>query len=135
MQIPAIKHLAFASLLFALSLTFGFPKAAFQKAKKLKIELGRTFLNDTVKIYFDKKLVYHQQLNTPDSAQITDIFEVKKPEKPFTITVEINGIKFEKSSPKRQKELDDEGYSLLIDYNREAEEVEIKTKTVIILYD
>ncbi|HSI89853.1 MAG TPA: hypothetical protein VK927_01995, partial [Adhaeribacter sp.] len=67
--------------------------------------------------------------------RLTDVFEVKKPKKPFTITVEINGARFEQSSPKQQRELDDDGYSLVINYNRSAEEVEIKTKTVIILYD
>ena len=130
-----MKYLLTAWLFLLLLFACGEVRAGKQKARKLKIELGQTFKKDEVKIYLDKKLVYQKQLTTPDSARITDAFEVKKSDKPFTITVEINGEKFEKSSPKQQKELDDEDYSLLIDYNREAEEVEIKTKTVIILYD
>ena len=110
-------------------------QAEKQKIEKLKIELGQVFANDAVKIYLDKKLVYNKVISSLDSVRITDAFEVKKTAKAFTITVEINGSRFEKSSPKNQKELNTEDYSLLIDYNREAEEVEIKTKTVIILYD
>jgi len=103
--------------------------------QKLQIELGKHFQEDRVKIYLDKKLVYNKQITTADSTKATDVFTVTKPKKPFVITVEVNGEKFEKSSPKQTKELNKEDYSLLIDYNRKAEEVEIKTKTVIILYD
>lgn len=130
-----MQHVLKIGLILLLLAAYGNIYAAKQKAGKLKIELGQMFANDVVKVYFDKKLVYNKQITTPDSAQMTDMVEVKKPENDFTITVEINGEKFEKSSPKRQKELDDEDYSLLINYNRETEEVEIKTKTVIILYD
>src|SRR5688500_7884331 len=129
----ARKYIFPVCMVLLTALAFDSAKAGFQKTKKLKIELGQTYVNDQVKIYLDKKLVYNKQLSTPDSLRITDIVEVKKPDQPFTITVEINGAKFEKSSPKQHKELDDEDYSLLIDYNRAAEEVEIKTKTVIIL--
>ncbi|KAA9333648.1 hypothetical protein [Adhaeribacter soli] len=103
--------------------------------QKLKIELGQTFRNDKVKVYLNQKLVYHQTLTTPDSAQITDAFKVPKPKKPFALTVEINDVKFEKSSPKNARELDKEDYSLLINYHPETEEIEIKTKIVIVLYD
>ena len=135
MRIISVKHFVSVGLVCLLTFAFSNLRAGFQKTKKLKIELGQSFSNDLVKIYFDKKLVYNKLLSTADSVRITDVVEVKKPEKMFTITVEINGTKFEKSSPKRQKELEDEDYSLLINYNEEAEEVEIKTKTVIILYD
>ena len=127
---------------FSLLLTFSWALFAAEKAlaqkvvrPKLKIELGQHFQNDEVKIYLDKKLVYNKKLASTDSVAITDAFEVPKPKNDFTLTVEVNGEKFEQSSPKKQKELDDEFYSLLINYNRQAEEVEIKTKTVIILYD
>jgi hypothetical protein len=116
-----------------------FPEVKIQtenfKGKMLKIELGQTFRNDHVKVYLDKKLVYSKQITSSDSALITDVFEVTKPKMPFTIMVEVNGEKFEKSSPKQEKELDKEDYSLLVNYNRETEEVEIKTKIVIVLYD
>ena len=103
--------------------------------QKLKIELGQTFRNNEVKVYLNQRQVYHQKLTTPDSAQITDAFEIPKPKKPFRLTVEINGIKFEKSSPKNARELDKEDYSLLINYHPETEEIEIKTKILIVLYD
>lgn len=106
-----------------------------QQRRKLKIELGQRFREDDVKIYVDQKPVYRKVLSTPDSAELTDAFEINKPKQAFTLTVEINGAKFEKSSPKKAKELDTEDYSLLINYDRETEEVEIKTKTVIVLYD
>lgn len=134
----------FANLIMKLSGLFIFALALFVPAKtvgqqapkpKLKIELGRDFQNDTVKIYLDKKLVYNKIVLSPDSLSISDAFEMPKPKNDFTLTVEINGEKYEQSRPKKQKELDDEFYSLLINYHREAEEVEIKTKTVIILYD
>ena len=102
---------------------------------KLKIELGQHFQNDKVKIWLDKKLVYNKVVFTPDSLAFSDVFEVPKPKNDFTIIVEVNGEKFEQSRPKKQKELNDEFYSLLINYDRAAEEIEIKTKTVIILYD
>ena len=112
-----------------------FPRIEMQKTKPLKIELGQTFQEDDVKVYLDQKLVYHRKLTTPGSALITDALEVPKPKKPFTLTVEINGAKFEKSSPKDSKELDKEDYSLLVNYDPETEEVEIKTKIVMVLYD
>lgn len=120
---------------FMLALSTGFFQAGSPKDKKLKIELGQGFQNDRVKVYLDKKLVYNKAISTPDSALITDFVEVLKPKKPFTIRVEVNGEKFEKSSLKQENELDREDYSLLINYNREAEEVEIKTKILIVLYD
>lgn len=124
------------ALLLACSL-FTTDKAVSQKLpkQKLRIELGQYFQKDEVKIYLDKKLVYNKTLTTSDAAAVTDAFEIPKPKKEFTLTVEINGEKFEQSSPKKQRELDDKDYSLLVNYNREAEEVELKTKTVIILYD
>ncbi|MFC5269151.1 hypothetical protein [Adhaeribacter terreus] len=118
-----------------MSISIGAVQTEAQKAKKLKIELGETFRNDQVKIYLDKKLVYDKRISTSDSATIADLFYVNKPKKPFTISVEINGVRYEKSSPKQQKELDDENYSLLINYNRENAEVEVETQSLIILYD
>ena len=135
MQKRAIPTFFFGCFILFFLAECGNIQAEKQKAEKLTIELGQTFANDGVKIYLDKKLVYNKLITTPDSSRITDVFEVKKPAKAYTLTVEINGSRFEKSSPKNQKELNTEDYSLLIDFNREAEEVEIKTKTVIILYD
>jgi hypothetical protein len=105
------------------------------KNKKLKIELGHGFANDAVKIYLDKKLVYNKAVSSKAESGVTDVFFVVKPKKPFSITVEVNGQWFEKSSLKNEKELDKEDYSILINYNRDSEEVEIKTKAVIVLYD
>jgi hypothetical protein len=126
-----------SGILFFVCALFFAEEAMAQKTKKqkLKIELGQHFRNDNVKIYLDKKLVYNKTISTPDSALITDVFEVTKPKKSYTITIEVNGVTFEKSSPKQAKELDMEDYSLLVNYNRETEEVELKTKIVIVLYD
>jgi hypothetical protein len=109
--------------------------AGIQKPEKLQIELGQTFRNDHVKIYLDKKLVFDKKVTTPDSGRIAEGIRVTKPKKPFEIMVEVNGAKFEKSSPKHETELDKKDYSLLINYNPETEEVEIKTKVVIVLYE
>jgi hypothetical protein len=129
------KNLLSGFVLAFLSILPGIIPAEAQKAKKLKIELGETFKYDQVKIYLDKKLVYDNRVSTVDSAGLADLFYVNKPKTPYTITVEINGSKFEKSTPKKKKELDDEDYSILINYNREAGEIDVKTKTLIILYD
>lgn len=114
---------------------FGNYEAEAQKSKKMKIELGETFRNDQVKVFLNKDLVYDKRTTTADSATIADLFYVNRPKGPYTVTIEINGQKFEKSSPKKQKEIDDENYSLLINYNRENGEVELKTHSLIILYD
>ncbi len=135
MQIPLKFNFWLLVFSAALGLVFSFKPSEFQKNQKLKIELGQTYRNDRVKIFLDKKLVYNKQVITPDSALISDAFTVNKPKKPFSITLEINGAKFEKSAPKQTKELDKEDYSILIDYDREAEEIDIKRKIIIILYD
>ena len=105
------------------------------KLQKLKIELGQTYRNDLVRVFLDKKLVYEKRVTTNDSTGIADVFYLNKPTKPFIVLVEVNGVKFEKSNLKNKAELGKEDYSLLISYDREAEELEIKTKIVMVLYD
>ncbi|MBK0401529.1 hypothetical protein I5M27_00950 [Adhaeribacter sp. BT258] len=135
MQKQIHKKLLLSILVMLWAALFGAENAEAQKAKKMKIELGETFRNDQVKVFLNKDLVYDKRTTTADSASIADLFYVNRPKGPYTVTVEINGQKFEKSSPKQKKELDDENYSLLINYNRDSAEVELKTHSLIILYD
>ena len=103
MQKQLLKKLLSGFLVILWSFSIGIIPAEAQKAQKLKIELGKTFQSDEVKIYLDKKLVYNKKLATPDSVLITDAFTVNKPKKPFRVTVEINGDRFEQSRPKHQQ--------------------------------
>lgn len=128
-----MKYLNLILLLFCLLLFAGKIQAQKPAKQELQIHFGQEFRNDRVKVYFDEKLVLDKKITVTDTSMTRTFFNVPKPKKPFAITVEVNGVKFEKSALKKARELDREDYAIVINYNRQTEEVEIQTKTVTIL--